>query len=872
MRVSILQKEERFFGLAALEVLEIPGTGEDRVSGRLCAMLGGLDNGMGLSLDLLRLSPPRGMGKGRGGVRTLLLLRATHRLRDAAGEAVSRAAEGTIMELEREGYALRELPYPDLLALLAPLRNATVLSLCKRVQSVEAATSPLPYCFYDTVGPWESGEAARLLAQNPGSALSVQLIAARCSVWEREGLAQLYADYDGIRTGRQAGPISVPLPGDALAGEACRQAEYYHTASEGPLFRAGLTVLGHGGSERRLAGELGALLRRPGGQPLRTLTCPMGSFSPEKIHDFPYRLGREVEALFRRTSFGSAGLPALPLKISPEEGALLLALPRDETCYSGLPVNLSALLPRGRDLPSALLEGSGRFILGDWDGRGAGLPRNDLARHMTVTGLSGMGKTNLLLSLCAQGAGAGLNVLAVEPVKSEYRILAGNVPGMKLFAAGSTDAPYMINLFLPPEGVELAQYRPALSDVFRVAFDMPAPLDSVFERALTRTYRRYGWQETSRVGDKEAHPFGLCEFLRVFREVVSASDYSGEVKGNLMGAGFFRLLSLVERDPLTFDTVHSIPAGDLMKGLTVLNLNEIRSDSHKALIMAVTLMGLAAYFRGRGRAGGDLRDLIFIDEAHVLLEGAAPGGGEGGRDPSAALRRLVEHMLMEFRALGVGVILSDQLPSRMGRAILAAAGAQCAFRVTEGSEVALLSDVMGLDADGRKALARLAFGQMLLSSPLLPEGPLLLRTRDTAALLPPPGEARLRAVSEGYAAAHPELFRPFAECALCLRGGCDLRLRLEGKHCAGLLLDACGKPPDGPESLFAHLKALPEALPRAYRCSPENPRFPSLCRCAAVQFYRGALLEGAFSITPAKSRAILEEALKNYPVRSVNHG
>ncbi|MPM13455.1 hypothetical protein SDC9_59812 [bioreactor metagenome] len=491
---------------------------------------------------------------------------------------------------------------------------------------------------------------------------------------------------------------------------------------------------------------------------------------------------------------------------------------------------------------------------------------------MTVTGLSGMGKTNLLLSLCAQGAAAGLNVFAVEPVKSEYQILAGSLPNMKLFAAGSIDAPYMINLFLPPEGVELSQYRSALGDVFRVAFDMPTPLDSVFERALTRAYRRYGWRETSKAGDPEAQPFGLCEFLRVFREVVATSDYSSEVKGNLMGAGFFRLLSLVERDPLTFDTVHSIPAGDLMSGLTVLNLNEIRSDTHKALIMAVTLMGLAAYFRGRHRTGRGLQDLIFIDEAHVLLD-SAPTGGEGnGRDPSASLRRLVEHMLMEFRALGVGVILSDQLPSRMGRAILAAAGAQCAFRVTEGSEVALLSDVMGLDGEGRKALARLGFGQMLLSCPLLPEGPLLLRTRDTAAFLAPPDEARLRAASEAYAAAHPKLFRPFAECGLCLRQDCDLRLRLEGKHCAGLLLDACGKIPAGKESLTAYLKALPIALTRAYRCSPGAPRFPYLCRCTAIQFFRGALLEGASVLTPVQSRAILEEALRNHPVRSVRHG
>lgn len=177
--------------------------------------------------------------------------------------------------------------------------------------------------------------------------------------------------------------------------------------------------------------------------------------------------------------------------------------------------------------------------------------------------------------------------LVVEPTKNEYRSMIDIIPELQVFTPGKSNiSPFIINPFIPPKNVTVETYISSLMTAFKAAFSMPSPLPDIFLAAINESYNEYGWRMDSTADDPHAEPFGMYEFIRVFKRKIRNMDYKGDVKSNIESAGVVRLVSLLEQNSNIYDNIHTIPLEDLISKPTVIELNAINNKEQKSLIMA----------------------------------------------------------------------------------------------------------------------------------------------------------------------------------------------------------------------------------------------------------------------------------------------
>lgn len=88
-------------------------------------------------------------------------------------------------------------------------------------------------------------------------------------------------------------------------------------------------------------------------------------------------------------------------------------------------------------------------------------------------------------------------------------------------------------------------------------------------------------------------------------------------------SGVIRLQKLLEGHAELFDTNLAPDYEDLLSGHTVIELDAVSNPEQKSLIMAILLVNLMAVIRKRTDSGGKLRNVILIDEAHVLMSASS---------------------------------------------------------------------------------------------------------------------------------------------------------------------------------------------------------------------------------------------------------
>ena len=412
----------------------------------------------------------------------------------------------------------------------------------------------------------------------------------------------------------------------------------------------------------------------------------------------------------------------------------------------------------------------------------AGIPLNNLTKHGMVVGKSGSRKTNFIHTMLLRLAERGIPFLAIEPTKTEYRCLTDAIPDLTVFTPGMNSvSPFIINPFVPPVGVTMESYVPSLMNAFQAAFTMPDPLPAIFQEVVNKTYAKYGWKRSSTCEDPDVTWFGFHEMILEFQNHVASMDYQGETRGNISTAGVLRLSTLIEQNPNIYDTTATIPIHELLKRPVVLELNAITSPEQKTLLMALLLISICLYTKFNTSLDGELKNLLFIDEAHVLF---GAGDAEGG---NRAVREL-ENMIAEIRAYGTGVFLGDQSATTFGDSIMANTDTKIMFQIVEMRNKQVLADATGMDEEKTALLSRLHVGECLMYYGRLPE-PILVKADDArtvAVFRHDVGNDEIRA-RDTFWKEHRQLLMPFAACRLCPvcdERGCDLRGRELADHVA----------------------------------------------------------------------------------------
>lgn len=389
---------------------------------------------------------------------------------------------------------------------------------------------------------------------------------------------------------------------------------------------------------------------------------------------------------------------------------------------------------------------------------------------------------------------------------------------------------------------------------------MPNPLPDLFLSAINDCYNEYGWRNDSTTDDPNIQFFGLYEFIKVFKRKMQRMDYKGEVKSNMESAGVVRLVSLIEQNSNIYDTINTIPLEDLLSKPTVIELNAINNKEQKSLIMALLLIMMCVYTKNNVAGDGKLKNVMLIDEAHVLLAGNAAKSDESADSQGSTIESL-EDMIAEIRSYGTSIIIADQSPTKVGRNIVANTNVKVIFKLVEKENKDAISTATNMNEADYDLLGRLGVGEALLHYGRV-YSPLHIKTynvHDRANIRDVIPDAEIASMVT-YWDSHRELLIPHRECAsncMC-KVDCDFKIRSSADFVASRLVNTLLY--DVPDKV-AFVKLLVRLDRPIAEVLKENPTITSsvrLTNCIKIKFLRKALLVKSFGITKAEYDMILK--------------
>ncbi len=381
------------------------------------------------------------------------------------------------------------------------------------------------------------------------------------------------------------------------------------------------------------------------------------------------------------------------------------------------------------DCPGKKRVGIGRILgmTGPTD-RDLALQLDHLTRHALVVGVTGSGKTNTVLGIVDQvWRRHGIPFLVIEPAKTHYRDLLANkgFEGLRIFCPGLGDvAPFRLNPFEFPPGVSVQTHIANLYAAFNAAFVLYSPMPYVLERSLGEVYQERGWdlstgEHPERKIRSNRLPSALFPTLtqlhRKVGDVVERLGYDTRITMDVRAGLQARIDSLrTGQKGQTFDCPRSFPFEELLQKPCVLELSHIGSDEEKAFLMGLFLMRLYEARIAAGEAEG-LQHITVVEEAHRFL--ADDGGGTGGSEQTSVRSKAVEtfcNMLAEIRAYGEGLVVAEQIPSKLARDVLKNTNLKVMHRIVARDDRELMSGAMNVKDEQGDAVASLQCGEAVV--------------------------------------------------------------------------------------------------------------------------------------------------------------
>ncbi|MGH3874386.1 MAG: ATP-binding protein [Pseudonocardiaceae bacterium] len=304
------------------------------------------------------------------------------------------------------------------------------------------------------------------------------------------------------------------------------------------------------------------------------------------------------------------------------------------------------------------------------------LPPSSLNRHTFVCGATGAGKSQTIRGLLEAAARVQLPFLVVEPAKAEYRFMAARLAGVSNVVAirpGEVDAmPAGINPLEPACDADgrrfpLQTHADLVRALFLAAFEAEEPFPQVLSAALSRCYTELGWDlaigEPMVDGVAPRYPT-LGDLQHSAEQIVTEIGYGKEITDNIRGFIRVRLSSLrLGTTGRFFEGGHQIDFGKLLERNVVFEIEDVGDDRDKAFLMGTVLVRLVEHLRmEQRRTGGHavaLRHLSVFEEAHRLLRRSEGSG------PAAHAVEMFAGLLAEIRAYGEGLIIAEQIPSKL---------------------------------------------------------------------------------------------------------------------------------------------------------------------------------------------------------------
>ncbi len=344
------------------------------------------------------------------------------------------------------------------------------------------------------------------------------------------------------------------------------------------------------------------------------------------------------------------------------------------------------------------------------------VPRQTLNRHVFVTGSTGAGKSQTVRHLLEQLTNDGIPWLAIEPAKSEYAAMSGRI-GEPVTVVNPSDpdaVPLSVNPLAPAPGYPVQAHIDMVRALFQAAFDAEEPFPQIMSQALQRVYEANGWDVVTgrgRPGSAIEPAIPTLEQLQnAALQVISDAGYGNELMSDVKGFVNVRLRSLrIGSAGRFFEGGHPADIEGLLSRNVVLAIEDVANDEDKAFLMGTLIIRIVEHLRLRARAtdagdGNELKHVIVIEEAHRLLR------NRGEARASAHAVELFAGMLAEIRAYGEGIVVAEQIPTKLVPDVVKNTALKVVHRLPAHDDRRLVGAAMNLDEDQSREVVSLRPG------------------------------------------------------------------------------------------------------------------------------------------------------------------
>ena len=360
-----------------------------------------------------------------------------------------------------------------------------------------------------------------------------------------------------------------------------------------------------------------------------------------------------------------------------------------------------------------------------------------LKRHMFVTGATGAGKSTtmrqLLLNLYNPQGDEHIPFLVIEPVKREYREMQKWIKDLQVITLGAGDCPYGLSPFAIEPEIGLVPHIDNLKAAFNASMGNYSSMPFILEHIIYKAYEACGWDLSTgenpiagklEKAGKSAHIVPVMEDLlplveksiRYFFGDKNQSDYGNSLRGALRA----RISSMIRgaKGNVLNKLCNAVDMATLLKKPCVIELWPFTDNEEKALIMALIMIKLYEYrqkidIRDKEMIGRPLdrplEHLLVIEEAHRLLAKQQSAGEHSSSGRQKAVEFFAD-ILAEIRSYGQGIVIVDQIPSKLIPDVLKNTDVKVAHRLADKEDREVLGGTMNLTKEQIDEVARLRPG------------------------------------------------------------------------------------------------------------------------------------------------------------------